>query len=50
MPLDRLCASFGTDVRIGRGTLRQAQGPNASWFLPLADARERIEDWRGYHY
>ncbi len=27
------------------GRLR-AECLNASWFLPLADARERIEDWR----
>ncbi len=30
------------------GRLR-AECLNASWFLSLSDARERIEDWR-YHY
>ena len=25
--------------------LRQ-EGPNAAWFLSMADARQRLEDWR----
>ena len=27
----------------------RAECPNASWFLSLADARDRIEEWRCHH-
>ena len=36
------------DVEVLSARLR-AECLNASWFLSLADARERIEEWRRHH-
>jgi len=50
--LERVCVATGFPktirVEAFNGRLR-AECLNAHWFLTLADAREKLEDWRKYY-
>jgi transposase InsO family protein len=48
MPVADICRKTGAFIEAFNGRFR-AECLNAHWFLSLADAREKLEDWRKYY-